>query len=367
LKTIVHVLPYMAKGGTEKHVLTILRGLQNKYTIVLFAPSGEILNEFLKLNIIYEEFPELKGNFIRKVKMYKRVLSEIQNRYDIDIVHIHAAHEFVHFSRKVLPEIPIIFHLSAHQGSALSKMINYKLSAYISRRRANLLIAVSEEEKRIIVKKGYPQEKVKVVYNGYESKEGDDWESIGHLKKKYGLENSLIIGNLGRLNKTKRLDLLIAAFGKVKDEADKNVKLLFIGDGPDRKRLERISHRKGLEKDVIFPGFMNRGDRILKIFDIFVLPTTFEGCSNALVEAMAKGLPILTTDIPSVNWMFENEENAVLFKKNSVHELTEKLYKLISNTGLRKEVGENAFLKFKQVFEAQIMIDKINQTYRALV
>ncbi len=356
----------MAKGGTEKHVLTILRGLQNKYTIVLFAPSGEILNEFLKLNIIYEEFPELKGNFIRKVKMYKRVLSEIQDRYDIDIVHIHAAHEFVHFSRKVLPEIPIIFHLSAHQGSALSKMINYKLSAYISRRRANLLIAVSEEEKRIIVKKGYPQEKVKVVYNGYESKEGDDWESIGHLKKKYGLENSLIIGNLGRLNKTKRLDLLIAAFEKVKDEADKNVKLLFIGDGPDRKRLERISHRKGLEKDVIFPGFVNRGDRILKIFDIFVLPTTFEGCSNVLVEAMAKGLPILTTDIPSVNWMFEDRRDALLFEKNNKNDLFEKLNELITDKRLRKRIGEQVIKRFKQDFEAQKMIDTIDRIYKTL-
>ena len=61
MHTVVHILPYMAEGGTEKHVLTLLRGFQNTYNCVLLAPRGKILPEFLKLNIQYIDFPEIKG------------------------------------------------------------------------------------------------------------------------------------------------------------------------------------------------------------------------------------------------------------------------------------------------------------------
>ncbi|KPJ87884.1 MAG: hypothetical protein AMS17_07200, partial [Spirochaetes bacterium DG_61] len=179
MHTVVHILPYMAEGGTEKHVLTLLRGFQNIYNCVLLAPRGKILPEFLKLNIQYIDFPEIKGYFPAKIRAFKEKLTAIHVTHGIDIVHVHAAHEFVSFSRKILPHTPIIFHLSAHQGSLISRMINYKLSASISRRKADLLIAVSEEEKRIIVGKGFPEERVRIVYNGYEYGQGDDLERIG--------------------------------------------------------------------------------------------------------------------------------------------------------------------------------------------
>jgi glycosyltransferase involved in cell wall biosynthesis len=357
----------MAKGGTEKHVLTLLRGLQHNYRIVLLAPRGEILDEFLKFDIRYVEFPLLQGNVIKKIKVFKKRLSEINSEYLVDIVHIHAAHEFVRFTRKVLPQVPIIFHLSAHQGTNVSKAFNYWLSARISKKHADLLIAVSEEEKRIVTGKGFPAEKVRVVYNGYEQSEGDDQVQIDEIKKKYNLDGSMIIGNLGRLNKTKRLDVLIRAFGMLKKGGAEELKLLLVGDGPARARLERIVQREGLEQDVCFTGFIPRGDRIIGIFDIFVLPTTYEGCSNVLVEVMAKGLPIITTDIPSVNWMFEKGTSALLFRQNRVSDLYKKLDALVRDQGLRASLGENARNRFTDAFKASQMIQKTDEIYRDLL
>ena len=146
MKTVVHILPYMAKGGTEKHVLTLMRGLRTKYNLILLAPKGEILEEFLNLGIEYKEFPEIKRNVFNKVKAFENALLELSKKYTIDILHIHAAHEFLIFSKKVLPETPIIFHLSAYQGSSISKWINYKLAALICRKKADYVVAVSDEE-----------------------------------------------------------------------------------------------------------------------------------------------------------------------------------------------------------------------------
>lgn len=370
MKTILHVLPYLAEGGTEKHVLTIMRRLHRAYNLVLLAPRGKVLEEFLKLNIHYVEFPVIRGNVAKKIAVYKRRLGQINRDLSVDIVHIHAAHELGIFTRRVLPHVPIIFHLSAYQGNRISRMVCYKLSAVVSRRNAEVLIAVSEQEKRKIVQNGFPSPRVRVVYNGYEEQEGDDFEVIGEMEKKYGLEGSLVIGNVGRLNRTKRLDLLISGFSLLKKKINSgspSLKLLLVGEGPETARLRKLAEQKGLKKDVIFPGFVSRGDRVLKIFDIFVLPTTFEGCSNVLVEAMAKKLPIITTDIPSVKWMFQNGENALLFKKNRASDLCGKMHVLVRNENFRKKLGENIYKRYKQDFTAEKMVKKIDEIYQELL
>ena len=366
MKTVVHVLPYMAKGGTEKHVLTLCRGQKDRYRIVLLAPEGEILPEFLDLHIEHVPFPVLSGNFFRKIEIFKEKLLEIHQRYGVDIVHVHAAHEFLRFSRRVLPRTPIIFHLSAHQGSRLSKWFNYWLSARLSRRHADLLIAVSEEEKRLVTAKGFPAERVRVVYNGHEQDEGDDIERIEKMRRDYGLDGHLVIGNLGRLHRTKRLDILIEAFRLLMGGSEERLKLLIIGDGPERAALEKQAVRAGLKSSVHFPGFVARGDRVLRVFDLFVLPTTFEGCSNVLVEAMAKGLPIVTTDIPSVSWMFKNGKNGLLFQENNIKALYTALKRLISDRELRISLGRAAEKRFADAFKAEKMIQRVDEIYRNL-
>jgi glycosyltransferase involved in cell wall biosynthesis len=364
-RTVVHVLPYMAEGGTEKHVLTLLRRFQDRYDCVLLAPRGTITPEFLKLGIRYVEFPEIRGWFPHKIRVFRDRLEEIDRQRRIDLIHVHAAHEFVAFARKQLPETPIIFHLSAHQGSRLSRAFNYRLSARISRKRADLLIAVSEQEKRIVVGKGFPEDRVRIVYNGYELAEGDDSERIERMKRKLGLRGSLVVGNLGRLHKTKRLDLLVRAFAELQLQ-EENARLLFIGDGPEKKSLEKLACRMKLRSEPLFPGFVNRGDRVLRIFDIFVLPTSYEGCSNVLVEAMAKGLPIVATDIPSVRWMFEDGVSALLFREGDAGDLAEKLRVLSRDPGLRERIGRGAFTAFEKNFDARIMAEKVDLIYRSL-
>jgi glycosyltransferase involved in cell wall biosynthesis len=364
---VVHVLPYMAQGGTEKHVLTLMRGQRSLHRTLLLAPAGPLTEEFLKLGTGYVEFPELRGNLPARIRAFRRRLEETNRRHGIDILHVHAAHELVSLSRKVLPRTPIIFHLSAHQGSALSRRLNYLLSARIARRHADRLIAVSEEEARLVASLGFPRERLRVIYNGYEEREPDDLDRIRQLCDRHGLEDALVIGNLGRLHLTKRLDLLLRAFALVRERAGGPVKLLLVGDGPDRLRLEKRTARLGLEGDARFAGFVPRGDRVLRLFDVFVLPTSYEGCSNVLVEAMAKGLPIVTTDIPSVAWMFEHGRNALLFRPGDAEGLAEQLALLVGDPVLRGRLGRGAAENFETRFTARVMVEKTEALYRELL
>jgi Glycosyltransferase len=191
VKTICHVLPYLAEGGTEKTAYNIIRGLRNKYRMLLLAPRGRALPDFLELKIVYAEFPKLRGNIFAKIDSYKRRLKELHETYGIDLLHVHAAHELVSFSRSVLGTTPIIFHLHSHQGSGLSKIINYKLSAFIARKKADTLVAVSDEERRLVIERGYPENKVEVIYNGFEPGAEDDWEKIAEARSLKNREEHL--------------------------------------------------------------------------------------------------------------------------------------------------------------------------------
>ncbi len=135
MKTIVHVLPYMAQGGTEKLVLSLVKGFHRKYRIVVLSPDGELLPEFLKYDITHVHFPQIGLNIIKGVRTYMQKLEVIQRKQRISLVHVHAGHEFLRFSRKVLPETPLLFHLHAHQGSRVSKIVNYRLSAMFARKK----------------------------------------------------------------------------------------------------------------------------------------------------------------------------------------------------------------------------------------
>ena len=143
--------------------------------------------------------------------------------------------------------------------------------------------------------------------------------------------------------------------------------LLMIGDGPQKENLMRLAQKECPGGDIVFPGFINRGDRVLKIFDIFALPTTFEGCSNVLIEAMSKSLPIVTTDIPSVSWMFENRKDVLLFKKNSVQDLADKLYELVDNAELREDLRKNIHTRFKNLFTLDVMLKRIEDIYKKVI
>ncbi|MBN2322411.1 MAG: glycosyltransferase family 4 protein [Spirochaetes bacterium] len=363
MKTVCHVLPYLAEGGTEKTAYNIIRGLAHRYRMLLLAPSGRALDDFLALDVQYTAFPALKGNVIKKIKSYKRALEGLHEAGPIDLLHIHAAHEFVSFSRTVLPEVPVVFHLHSHQGSGISKCYNYRLSAFIAKRKADTLIAVSDEERRIIVENGFPADRVVVVYNGFDPAGGDDPREIERIRRENGLQGRIVIGNMGRLNRTKRLSVLIEAFRMLQRETALPVSLLIVGEGPDRARLERIARRTASGRDVVFTGYINRGDRILKIFDLFVLPTSYEGCSNVLVEAMSKALPIVTTDIPSVRWMFEQGKNALLFREDDTADLCRGMLTLIQSERMRDALSRGARERFEKYFSMDRMLRGVEEVY----
>jgi len=165
--------------------------------------------------------------------------------------------------------------------------------------KADLIISVSEEIKRDLFKNyKIDAKKIKVIYNFYDIK-GIRKMAEEDIQNEYKeiFENPVIIA-VGRLNKQKGHWHLIRAFSKVKEEIP-NTKLVILGEGELESYLKQLSQDLSINQDVHFLGFQRNPFKYIFRSKLFVMSSLYEGFPNAIGEAMACGIPIISSDCKS--------------------------------------------------------------------
>ncbi len=148
---------------------------------------------------------------------------------------------------------------------------------------------------------------------------------------------------VGRLAREKNLpNLLRAASLVVKRFPD--TLFLIVGDGPERKRLEHLAKELEIEKNVVFEGMVEYDSlpAYYRACDIFVLPSDHEGWGLVLVEAMAAGKPVVTTDVGLAGEVVEDGVTGIVVPRRNERELAEAIVRLIEDGELREKIGEEA-------------------------
>jgi len=163
---------------------------------------------------------------------------------------------------------------------------------------ADAVVAVSHGvAEDLIAQTGLPAEKIKVIYNPVVTPElfTKAEEPLDHPWFRPG-EPPVVLG-VGRLTKQKDFLTLIRAFALVRKE--RPARLMILGEGEERPNLEALVRELGLEEDVALPGFVENPYKYMKRAAVFVLSSRWEGLSNVLIEALALGTPVISTDCPS--------------------------------------------------------------------
>lgn len=144
----------------------------------------------------------------------------------------------------------------------------------------------------------------------------------------------------GRLDPVKGFEELLSACRMLRARC--SLRLLLAGEGPYRHRIEELIRENGLQDTVVLLGQCEAIPSLLKTADLFVFPSKTEGLPNSLLEAMAAGLPIVTTDVPGCRDLVRHGETGLLVPPGSPHDLAGAMETLLSDEALGRRLGGNA-------------------------
>jgi glycosyltransferase involved in cell wall biosynthesis len=222
-------------------------------------------------------------------------------------------------------------------------------------------IAVSEKTKEQIRIFPFTKNKIVCIHNGLVTP-----NFLGRSEARLQLftegSNSLWIGTLSELHKSKGLDYLIEAFRNTKDEF-RNTILVIIGEGEERENLESLINAYELTDRVHLVGFKPNASTMLQAFDIGALTSRTEALPYALLEMGLARLPVIASWVGGIPEVIVNGESGILVNSGDVEQITKALIELIKNSDKRKVLGDNLKQKVETEFTLEKMVEKTIQIY----
>lgn len=227
---------------------------------------------------------------------------------NLDLLHVHYAiphASAAYFARQILKkegkDVPFITTLHGTDITLVGKDQTYAPVVTFSINESDAITAVSSNL-RDETFEFFPIEKqIRVIPNFVDIARFHQTDKE-HFKKMLAPNGERILAHVSNFRKVKRVEDAIQVFAGVRQQICS--KLLMIGDGPERQHAEELSRSLGIYNDVRFLGKQDQMDEILSIADLFLLPSQYESFGLAALEAMACGVPVISTNaggIPEIN------------------------------------------------------------------
>lgn len=225
-----------------------------------------------------------------------------------------------------------------------------KLKKYLM----NFTIATCKHDKNILTDKlHYDSRKVGVIYNGIEH---DEKPEIRRTNNKF------VIGNIGRLMYQKGQEYLIEAALILKNKGY-HFEYHIFGEGEKKNELSNLIKKHKLEDSVFLKGYANDVYSTLKSFDIFALPSRYEGIPYVILEAMKASVPVIATEVGGINEVIGNMINGLLVQKENPQQLADSILKLYGSEKLRNDFTVQARKDFIENYTIEKTIKEIEYIY----
>jgi glycosyltransferase involved in cell wall biosynthesis len=223
-------------------------------------------------------------------------------------------------------------------------------------KRADLVIAPSRYLAGIISAWGIPARKIDTIYNAVEVLPDAPPASLPPFSGR-----TLI--TVARLVPWKGIDALIEWLSVRGD-----LRLLVIGDGPERSSLESLAARRGAADRVVFTGNLARAQVMayLKASDLFALNSDYEGLPHVVLEAFATGIPVVATSVGGTDEVVENGHNGFLVPPRRMDRMAEAIDRLLSDDNLRAVVADNGKRTLQSRFRWETLVEQTEDALTAV-
>ncbi|HHE1121203.1 TPA: glycosyltransferase family 4 protein [Escherichia coli] len=327
-------------SGVQRVTLNEISALYTDYDYTLVcSKKGPLTKALLEYDVDCHCIPELtreitvKNDFKALFKLYKFIKKE-----KFDIVHTHSSKTGIlgRVAAKLARVGKVIHTVHGFSFPAASSKKSYYLyffMEWIAKFFTDKLIVLNVDDEYIAINKlKFKRDKVFLIPNGV------DTDKFSPLENKI-YSSTLNLVMVGRLSKQKDPETLLLAVEKLLNE-NVNVKLTLVGDGELKEQLE--SRFKRQDGRIIFHGWSDNIVNILKVNDLFILPSLWEGMPLAILEALSCGLPCIVTNIPGNNSLIEDGYNGCLFEIRDCQLLSQKIMSYVGKPELIAQQSTNA-------------------------
>ena len=363
---IVAQYPYPVVGGLERQAHELSKALLRVgHKIMVFSGKVAVrgnVSEKVVEGITVHRLPWLKPSGLRLFTSIPALLFTMwffRNRYDV--VHVHSISRFGACAvacAKLLGK-PVLAKLPNIGEFGIPGMLKLRLGPETVKLllRADAIVAMSLDSVRELLDEGYPPKQIFRVTNGV---------VIPPFTRTYSDTLNPTVMFSGRLSAQKGCLDLIAAWSQVIRTNRRCGRLIICGEGPEELTIRRAIAEYDLGESVLLTGHISDIYKRLYEADIFVLPSYAEGNSNSVLEAMATGLPIVSTNISGTPLLVGRKGSAFLFSPGDVDALGRLLLSLLRDPEKRKILGSCMRSRAMEHFSIDRVAARYSQAYDAL-
>lgn len=292
-------------------------------------------------------------------------LVNVVNNNELDLLHVHYAiphASSAYFARQMLrkqgKDIPFITTLHGTDITLVGKDSTYGCVVTFSINESDAITAVSENLREETFKSFPIEKEIQVIPNFVDAKRFH-LTNKEHFKKMLAPNGEKILAHVSNFRKVKRVEDVLEIFEKVHDKMPS--KLLMIGDGPERQNAEDYCRKLGICNDIRFLGKQDQMEEILNIADLFLLPSQYESFGLAALEAMACGVPVISSNAGGLPEINVQGKTGFLSEVGDVEDMAKHAIHILEDDERLQGFKENAL-----AHAAEFSIDKIVPVYEAL-
>lgn len=370
---VCHIIVKMVYGGASLGTLQLIERLEQsrfKSTILCGSQSeqeGDLLQSIEKgiFIIIPEMVREI--NPVKDFITFLKLIAIIK-KYKYNVVHTHGSKAGV-IGRlaAAICRVPVILYTVHGWGLKAGNFITRTLFRLVEKAVASfstmLLFQTKSDMDEAFQHKIGSEKQYYLIGNGINIQPflKFNGQKAKNIRAEFALHRKRIIGTVGRVSAQKNPHGFIEIARKVLKKRQ-DVKFIFVGGGELLDDMQSQVRNLGLSQSIIFTGVRCDVPELIANFNVFVLPSLWEGMPRSVIEAMVMSKPIVVHNISGIDEIIEDGKDGFIIPINKTHTFSERILYLLDNPDIARTIGKYGFMKAKK-FDYNLVVEKVRNIY----